>query len=739
MLSGPINNARFFWLKLLRSLPPVAAFVLTFFFFGPSQLFLGNSVEFPYVYFVLLISLLPIGIIFSISLACVVSSLPEKHGLFQKALALIFALSAALWLQGNILVWNYGRLTGAHIDWNAHPLIGIIDSGIWILLIAYALVKTSIVNRWAGKLSILLILIQVVSVSLIAYRQPAPPDFKKYVTSEEDKFVYSRNVNVIVIVLDMFQSDVFQEIINEDSQYSKIFDGFTYFRNALGGYPSTYPSISTMLTGQYYDNSQPVQNFLKGAFLSKASVPNVLNNNNFRVGMYGSGMSINFDRRNLRHIRTKRHLSRDEMLYLLDLAAFRYLPHFLKQRVYNNGNWMLEWIFSDAQNVTGLFSDKAFRAGVDLRFMSNFVQSSKVSTDDPVFKLYHFHGAHTPFIINEKLEFEEMGDNRAAYKRQAKGALQLTRIFLDKLREKGVYDNAFIVIAADHGFPSSWMGVMLPPDMKKISQSSVTNSDDYRGYGLPLILVKSFNAKGGLRVSDAPVTLSDIPKTIFDGLGISGQFPGEVMMQLDESRRRKRFFYYYDWDSDISSDYLPAMKEYEVSGFSWLPESWQFTGRVFARNGLQYPNRYHYGALIRFGADGNSKPYQERGWSIDERGGVWTDGKKAVLNMRIDKPNGDMVLQLSQIPYVMKGKLERQRVVVYANRESVAEWNISSAGEQKAVIPKDAVQGGRLEIAFELPEAVAPNAISLQNSDERILGLFVTKFHLDESSSHRLK
>ena len=54
------------------------------------------------------------------------------------------------------------------------------------------------------------------------------------------------------------------------------------FRNATGGFPSTAPSIPLILTGRYYDNSVPFQDFVKSTFKS-ASLPQQLKAANYHV------------------------------------------------------------------------------------------------------------------------------------------------------------------------------------------------------------------------------------------------------------------------------------------------------------------------------------------------------------------------------------------------------------------------------------------------------------------------
>ena len=79
------------------------------------------------------------------------------------------------------------------------------------------------------------------------YAAPDEPVWKYQDSSEYPKELYqfSSDTNTIIIILDSYQSDIFQEIINEDEKYRDMFDGFTYYRNRSVDFPRRillYPS-----------------------------------------------------------------------------------------------------------------------------------------------------------------------------------------------------------------------------------------------------------------------------------------------------------------------------------------------------------------------------------------------------------------------------------------------------------------------------------------------------------------
>jgi len=116
---------------------------ITLFIVGPAMVFEGNTAEFSIsllsVYKVLSIPFL----IFVITYICVCALLKPK--VYEKVNVLFLAIAFLLWLQGTILVWDYGLLDGSDIDWSKNDLFGWLDSAIWLFILAISFLKSSII------------------------------------------------------------------------------------------------------------------------------------------------------------------------------------------------------------------------------------------------------------------------------------------------------------------------------------------------------------------------------------------------------------------------------------------------------------------------------------------------------------------------------------------------------------------------------------------------------------------
>ena len=105
--------------------------------FAPFNLYVGNKDEFS----VPLHSILSLYALPSLLFAAIVGLLGIAFGArgFRRFAAVLAALACLLWLQGNILVWDYGPLDGSPIPWLATAWRGVIDGGIWVALLLVAI------------------------------------------------------------------------------------------------------------------------------------------------------------------------------------------------------------------------------------------------------------------------------------------------------------------------------------------------------------------------------------------------------------------------------------------------------------------------------------------------------------------------------------------------------------------------------------------------------------------------
>ena len=578
--------------KFALTLWPALFFSSTLFFFTPGYLYFTNSLEFTCVYYEIVPYLSAIAFVCFLILTIAILFLKGK--IHEKTVCLIFIMSFLFWLQGNVLLWNYGPLDGKDINWGSLYIYGIIDGVIWILFISLALVKSSSLYKGIINASMAFILIQIISLIFISGQVREAPSFKRYSVSEEEKFVFSQAENVIILILDNFQSDYFYELIQEEPRYREVFEGFTYFRNSTGGFPKTYASIALLLTGNFYDNSIPIQNFLKESFTSESSIPKVLKQEGYKVELYPHPNRTIYLHKDIASNVINRVNSFDDLLtqtgLLVRLSFFRSFPHFFKRPLYERFLYFLlrfspdktlahNPVFGESGKVKdreNIFPREALGLH-DVKFICRILSDSEVKEKMPLFKFYHLNGAHTPFILDENFEVHKKKDTYENYRKQAKASVKMTEMFLNKLKELGIYDNSLIIVMGDHGAGYRVSEKALE-SLKEDTGIEINNNEDevsgkVIGSALPLLLVKPFKEKGDLEISDSPVSTADIPETVFSLLGIERE-NAFSFFHISPEEKGIRDYNYYSFDS-WTNDYLPTLTSYEICGHSWNGSSWK--------------------------------------------------------------------------------------------------------------------------------------------------------------------
>lgn len=717
--------------KLIPSLYASLLVTLTLLLFGPLNLYFTNILELNYKLIDVLYLLLLITFI-SFILTFLISLLPIKKDIFEKIVSVVFSIGVLLWFQGNILVRNYGVFDGKEIIWGKYTVYNFIDGFVWISIILLFLIKSSYIIKNIKRASIFLIVLQSISIFILGINVPEQPqEWGKYSISMEPEFSFSPERNVIVLVLDTFQSDVFKEILDENSEYYKIFNGFTYFKNSLGGYPTTAASAPLILTGQYYDNSIPYNDFIKSSYIN-SSINKILIDNGYDVSMfpYYSESTIYHDSLVMSNLVEKTDKSVNtfgDVRKLYNITFFRYSPQILKRYFHDK-------VLIDRPN-SKVEKNKNYVIG-DVEFVNRSKTLSKLNSKKNTFKFYHLRGVHPPFNLNEQLEYEVLGNDYEAYKTQAKASVNIATTFLKTLKEIGIYDNSLIFIIGDHGYGS--YGLRDNYDEVALDKGISYVSDSIIASGLPLVLVKPFNDIGNLDISYAPISLSDIPRTIAEEVGIDSDLPGISMFKVRENDTRERRFLSYTWEHEYwSKEYLPVMKEYIVTGFSWLAKSWKPTYKSYTEKGVisNRPELYKYGTSMDFSKSDKDIAYKLNGWSSPEENFTWTEGNNANMLIPIDDVSCNLILKAKLFPFLAKD-IKYQRANIYVNGEKVANWKIDKAGEYTAEIPKEIVSSP-LQISFELPDAVSPLESGV-SEDPRVLALAFNEMVVDKYSEYEI-
>jgi hypothetical protein len=140
-----------------------------------------------------------------------------------------------------------------------------------------------------------------------------------------------------------------------------------------------------------------------------------------------------------------------------------------------------------------------------------------------------------------------------------------------------------------------------------------------------MLAIKLPLAKGPLKVSLAPTTLSDIPDTVSSILGFGQSFGGRAAFEMKPTLKRERKYYYISrwWKSNIEKGYWKNLIEFTISGSARDASAWSVTDTIFA------PGAEFKAGTVFFGTQ-SARTFFRFGWSTI----AFDEGtkKKYVLN-----------------------------------------------------------------------------------------------------------
>jgi hypothetical protein len=552
--------------------------ILSIFYLAPALLFLFNGKE-VVVSLGDVISFSVIPQVVLLALGLVVALLGGQAARIRVATSCA-ALALLVYLQGNLLAWDYGRFDGSEIDWEQHQFVGLVEISVWLCILVASQVFTPRLVALAPRVALLAVALQLFSIGA----EVAAGRNWEHATStgiDPNLYHFSEEQNVLVLVLDGFQSHSFDAILRESPDLERDLEGFVYFRDTLSVFPTTLMSVPAILSGEIYDNSKPTREFIEQA-LAGTSLPDVLAAKGFSSSMVSQALYCQYFLHSScteqLEIQTEdlQTLRRRDAVKIWDVTLFRHVPHPLKRMVYRDHQWLLGRTLVKPEKehrdyLHAPLDDSRKYWGKDRQQASGLLWSMLYRNADAksrsrTFKLLHFWNSHSPYVVDRSCELLDRRRYRSTSERlrnldQSRctlaAALKLVRV----LKNLGVFDRTLLVIMADHGSPTRFVPLRGPEKV-----------DVNRAF--PLLLVKPLESGAPFEISDRPVSLADLPHTLAELLGMDHEYPGQVLFESAEGRERR--YLHYRWKHRYwQAQYLPSIQEYRVEGDGRNPAAWR--------------------------------------------------------------------------------------------------------------------------------------------------------------------
>lgn len=666
---------------LLAELIPFG-FSLTLFIFIPLDIYLTNAEEiwfsikdiFPYIV---------LGAILCLILICLVEKFlsPNARKYFQ---LIIFGLTLGFFLQSHLFNPNYKIVDLVQTNWEDYATENLINFIIWAyfaFVLIYFVRKHSAEKILDAGKTLCLILVAVQTFSLCYVGANNTPNKRDYnVLTTANLLDVSSKENIIVLVLDAFDARTFEEINQNEPELISQLEGFTFYSDAVSIFGETDWSMPQMLTGKAWDNSQPYSDYIQEAWDSSKRFYDILREHNYNISVYTGFHYVakNAPVDNLLNQEKSLNINRYTLSALAKLTLFRCLPNYLKQSfiIESAELWRQEEIDGEIQP----YSEDNYL------FYSQLQKGLTLHNDKNSLRWYHIHGAHYPFTMTRDIKPVPDGKETTRYE-QSVGALKIALTYLQQMKELGIYDNATILILADHGDHSKIVTDFKLPNYAK---------------PLPLVLVKQPNEHGALKISETPISYSQLQATILKRFPEGAKF-GEDFSTKSTKERLFRI---------VSNEIDHTMTEYIVEPRAQNNSSWHEV-RTLNRK-YNYDRNYSLGTIL---TSKNVEPYMIDGWLIlPVHSPFFQFGPKAEMLFQIKNFNHDKDLKLEVIA-IQNPLLETdsQRFDIYVNDTFVETWEIDKKNIKQyvAIIPHELLKGEKLELSFRM---VVPSGSSVNES-----------------------
>jgi len=563
---------------------------------GPRTLYTANATEFAASYWSVLWMLVVATAAITVVLVVLQCATPRR--VRSRAVVLVFSLAVLAWIQGNWLVGNFGLLDGDALDFDAEAGGAARDTVLWIGGIVVAQLFHRALAPHVRAIAGIFLAVQLLALPFdLESRDRSSTAPAPALIADDAIFEFSSGTNIVLLILDNSTSDTLSKFIDQDREaYAEAFSGFTVYADNLGAFPWTQYSVPAMLGAQPFDNRVPSDDYMSDS-LKNETITGPLLEAGWRVdwisawplfcaeGLYTNCFSIP-------RPYTTPELRRAQLAaQLLDLSLFRHAPYPLKPVVYRGGSWIAQaalWREFDAP----VFTSSA------VAFFRDFTKRAFVGRSEPTFKILHTAGGHLPAVVDADCnEVPKRSYTNANYEQLMRCSLKQTRALFDQLRKIGVYDEALIVVAGDHGSKHGALG-----------RGSHGLDPVHLSRARPLLAVKWPSSEPGLRVSDAPVSILDIAPTIAASAGVATAGPGRNLADLEGRAVSARQHAIYVQRRGTPGGFVERFERYTVAPGSLQPTAWKFDSVVFSPV-VDLPARE-----ITVGDEGFSDHFSFLGW-----------------------------------------------------------------------------------------------------------------------------
>lgn len=649
-----------------------AFFSFSLLVYGPLSLYVTGNDE---MWFSFRSLLLPVTLISVTAFVIITAVLSLPKGAIHKALCcLIFGIALGLYIQCGFFNISYGSgvLDGSQIAWKDYTTYGAIDSAMWAACLALPFALFMVFkNSWRHILMVTAAFIMVLQIGGLAvniYQNQSSLNKLSHEVTTEGMYELSDKDNTLVFVLSSVDNSYYAAYKNAHPEAEEALAGFTEYNDTLATGAGSMVSFPSMLTGDIYKKDIRYTDFIDNTWGSY-NVFDLLRRNGVDARVYADEMY--FGSGAVRKVNNVVDRVQDPSAYrTITSTMYRYtmynaVPHYLKRFF-----WM------SLNRYSAYKGNTTYDSYTDAQFFKEYDEHGgfTYSADyKNAVRVYNLTGAKEPYRLNAKGERVKDGTNLTE---QVEGEFYYVLKMIDDLKKNGLYESARIIITADNG------------DV---------------GYGQnPVLLYKDRGATAGYKVSDAPVSMFDLPATLASIVSEDYSNFGSGISFTDAERaawNRRRFFYrnagsnadsrieeYKCNKPDTDTSDLVLIKSYYING-----------GKV---------DNYVLGTELTFTEDETAAMYCQEGFGHTNGWRTIMRSSPAVMEIPIDRIPDN--IEDLHVYFNVLNVYEETRCVIKANGKTVYDGHLNAVTKINGLnflVPTYLIGTDKtLELKFTFPE-----------------------------------
>lgn len=565
--------------RFVQAFLAIAFFVVTIFVEAPLEIVAGSTDSLLFRLQTIIGPIIIAAIVITLVCSLIVALLRGKA--FNVVIAIIFALAIAAYAQSLFLNTGLPPADGSPVHWEDHDRMMLLSSVVWFMILAVCLTLALCRNRFFSILTnilcIALLAVQIIATAALPYSHlttgRAEDSYNSVATRAGLNEVSSKN-NVIVFVLDTFDTNTLKQTLDTYPNALDEMTGFTRYVDSTGSMIPTPYAIPCLLTGAYPEQDQTSEEYFEHRW-DHTDFLDTLNDKGYSVGVYSDTLE---DKNSVLESRTVNVQSLDSYVEKNGIDPLGAIKILYRCSLYRVSPWPLKqnfWFYTDQINRGTFKRDVRSQTETDpsntlyilddLLYYKGLTHQGIEPTDageNGAFKLIHLSGSHGPYNMTN--DAKNAGPDGSNIIDQSAGSLEIVSEYIRQLKALGLYDDATIIITADHGY---WYYAQAPlPEPSS-----------------PIMLVKqqtsSEQSQAPITISTAPVSHADFIPTVLDAIDADYSAYGTPMKDQKEGESRERS--YFMTVGDLSKLQWVALQKCIINGYAEDLKNWTFTDQMW--------------------------------------------------------------------------------------------------------------------------------------------------------------